>query len=188
MATHFCKWSLIEAQPHLFLSHCIGKIEGGSPTKLKIFAVWPFTENIVIHLVWSKCVHVYVQKNNKISRVEWVYFSHGSRDWTKDLAHEMQILYYQTSFRTHGRRWGRCRKINQDQSMLHRELKASLRYLKLYFKWERVGLFLLFRSYHLNKTENYSEQRHCFHNWLWINVVFPLVQYSPMKYLMFRLY
>lgn len=49
------------------------------------------------------------------------------------------------------------------------------------------SLLSLFQKYHLNKIENCSEQRHFFHSWLWLNMVFALVQCNLMKYLIFRL-
>lgn len=57
--TFFCKGSLIKTQSRLFIFHCVDRIEAICPTKMKWFAIWPFTKNMAfywVQAVWSKCV------------------------------------------------------------------------------------------------------------------------------------
>lgn len=51
------------ASPNPFTTAVAELTETIWPAKLQTFTVWPFTEKeVIIDVVWSKCVHVCIQK------------------------------------------------------------------------------------------------------------------------------
>lgn len=108
--------------------------------------------------VWSNCVMCMCRTEKKISTIQWVYFSHGSRDWTKALHGLCKCCVPELHSPAHrgGHGWRRSKDLGQ--SGLHRKLKASLRDTWDFVSNEKVILCLpVWEKYLLNKVEGGSE-------------------------------